>query len=281
MRNDLDRDAVQAALSTRWLGRAYRHVASTGSTNDDLRAWADAPAGAVLLAEYQSAGRGRLGRRWEAPPGSSLLFSALFRPNWPVEQASWLTMIAGLAVVGAIRRTARPDRPLDARLKWPNDVMLVADGQPRKTAGVLLDTSLGGDGALERAIVGIGLNVNLPAEALPDAPTPPTSLLAATGRGQDRLALLAAILGELERLYEAADAGRSPRAAWNVELLTLGQSVTVSPAGGGQPLRGVAETTTEEGYLLVRDGEGFLHTVTAGDVTLRGAPDVDNPAAGR
>jgi BirA family biotin operon repressor/biotin-[acetyl-CoA-carboxylase] ligase len=266
-------EAVQEALTTRAIGRTFRAVETTGSTNDDLKAWAyadpPAPDGTVLLAEYQSAGRGRLDRRWEAAPGTSLLFSTLFRPGWPAERANWLTMIAGLAVVEAIEATIAADRPLQVGLKWPNDIVIEGGGRWRKTAGLLLDSVLAAGGTLETAILGIGLNVNLPADVLPAAATPPTSLMIASGRPQARLPLLAAILAGLERRVDAAEAGRSPRAAWEARLVTLGQAVTVSPAGGAA-WPGVAESVTEEGHLLVRDTAGAVRTVSAGDVSLRG-----------
>jgi BirA family biotin operon repressor/biotin-[acetyl-CoA-carboxylase] ligase len=269
----LTQAAVQEALQTRWLGRSFRAVEATGSTNDDLKAWAfadpPAPDGTVLLAGYQYAGRGRFDRRWEAPPDSSLLFSTLFRPDWPAERANWLTMLAGLAVVEAIESAAAGPAPVRAGLKWPNDVVLMTGDGPRKTAGLLLDSVLSAGGRLETAVLGIGLNVNLPAESLPPASTPPTSLLVALGRPQSRLALLVAILEGLERHYEAAAAGQSPREAWNARLLTLGREVAVSHHGGGDVLHGVAEGTTEQGHLLVRDAAGQTHVVAAGDVSLR------------
>lgn len=267
----LTAERLQRALTTRWVGRVYDYVEATGSTNDDLRGRAAAdpalPAGAVLLAEYQSAGRGRLGRRWEAPPGSSLLFSVLLRPGWPAEQAAWLTMIAGLAAVAAIRGAIGPSPRVG--LKWPNDVMIIVDDEPRKVGGILLDTALDGVGRIESVVVGIGLNVNTPAEALPAAATPPTSLPAATGRTYDRAALLAALLAALETGYEAAAAGRSPRADWDAELLTLGREVVVSYGDGREIVSGRAESTTDNGLLIVRDAAGALHTISAGDVSLR------------
>lgn len=104
---ELGEAAVAAALTTTWLGRAYRYVAATDSTNEQMKRWAagGAPHGAVLLANYQSAGRGRLDRRWDAPPGTALLLSALLRPvGWQAKRGAWLTMLAGLAA-------ARPWKP--------------------------------------------------------------------------------------------------------------------------------------------------------------------------
>ena len=264
---ELNQAIVGAALTTQWLGRAYRHAAEVDSTNEQMKRWAaeGAPHGAVWLADYQSAGRGRLDRRWDAPPETSLLLSVLLRPNgWPAERGAWLTMLAGLAAAEAIESVAR----LPARLKWPNDVLIEHGGRWRKTCGLLLDATLDGQ-RLATAIVGIGLNVNVPAGALPDFATPATSLLAAGGLPVARRALLVELLARLEHHYAAADAGQSPAAAWSARLQTLGQAVTVSAAGSAVPLAGVAEGVDEWGRLLVRDAAGRRHTIAAGDVTLR------------
>ena len=271
--DDLTPSAVQGDLQTSWLGRAYHYVERIDSTNDRLKAWAaDAthPTGTVMLAEYQTAGRGRLDRRWEAPPGAALLFSVLLRPGWPAERGAWLTMLAGLAVAEAIEAVAG----LPAPLKWPNDIVLPhADGWS-KAGGILLDAVLDGDGRLAHAVIGIGLNVNVPIAALPETAAmsgalPAASLLVAAGRPVPRRTLLVALLERLEAHYAAADAGHSPHVSWNARLITLGQMVRVSAAGSAAPLSGVAEGSDEWGCLLVRDAAGTLHTVAAGDVTLR------------
>lgn len=271
--DELDEEAVRAGLMTVWLGRPYFYVAAVDSTNNRLKAWAADPAypsGAVLATGYQSAGRGRLDRSWEAPPGTSLLFSVLLRPRWPARRGSWLTMVAGLAVAEAIEAVAG----LPARLKWPNDVVLPGErGETswHKVSGLLLDVTLNPTGDhLESAILGIGLNVNIPAAALPDAATSATSLLVAGGRVVARRPLLVTLLERLERHYDAALDGHSPAADWAGRLITLGRTVEVSAAGSAGRLVGTAEGTDEWGQLLVRDAAGTLHTVTAGDVTLRG-----------
>ena len=270
--NELSESAVRAALTTSWMGRPYLYMEQVDSTNERVKGWAadpHYPPGAVLLANYQSAGRGRLDRRWDAPPGTALLLSVLLRPRWPARQGAWLTMLAGLAVAEAIERVAG----LPARLKWPNDVVL-AVGEPAewaKVCGLLLDATLAPSGEqLESAIIGIGLNVNIPAAALPQTASPATSLLVAGGRPVSRRALLVAVLERLERHYDAALDGRSPADAWAGRLVTLGRRVAVTSPGQPAPLAGTAEGVDEWGQLLVRDAAGALHTVAAGDVTLRG-----------
>lgn len=267
--DELHEIAVRADLTTAWLGRNYHFVERIGSTNDRLKEWlADGrhpPAGTVLLTDYQTAGRGRLDRRWEAPPATSLLFSVLFRPGWPVERSGWLTMLAGLAVAEAIETVTG----LNVRLKWPNDIMILQAERWAKVAGLLLDAVVGDRETLESAILGIGLNVNIPAEALPEAVTPATSLLVAGSHPVARRPLLVACLERLEARYEAAERGHSPSVAWNERLMTLGQPVTVTAAGTGETVAGVAEATDEWGRLIVRDAAGRRHTIAAGDVTLR------------
>ncbi|WP_420627304.1 biotin--[acetyl-CoA-carboxylase] ligase [Candidatus Leptofilum sp.] len=269
--NELAATAVSQALSTRWLGQAYQFFPEVDSTNDLLKEMVqqgsedDPPTGLLLLTEYQRRGRGRLERRWDAPPGSSLLLSMLFRPNWPAEQTNWLTMLVSVAATEAI--AAHTD--LTVRLKWPNDIVVQQSGQWHKVSGILQEGGFGADGRLQWAIVGIGINVNIPAAQLPDGITPATSLLAATGQPVPRLPLLATFLQKVEKLYDAVGNGRSPHPQWQEKLINLGQPVHVTQAQTGHQLHGIAEATDPAGHLLVRDKTGQLHTVAAADVTLQ------------
>lgn len=268
---ELNETAVAAALTTRWLGRSYYYRPEVGSTNDWLKeqlAIQSLPTGTVMLADYQSQGRGRLERRWEAPPGSSLLMSLLFRPPWSAQYLHWLTMLTSLAVTEAIEQVCQ----LPVALKWPNDVVIEQNGAWHKVAGLLLEGVLGTDNRFESIIVGVGMNVNTPATILPTAVTPPTSLFIATGQPISRLRLLTTFLSRLETLYETAVRGHSPQPAWNGRLITLGQTVTVTQTTNSQSQSGFAEGTNEWGQLLLRDEQGHLHTITAGDVTLRLSP---------
>lgn len=261
------RDPVKQ-LATRWVGRPTHVHESVDSTNDLLAALAasGAPAGTTVVATHQTAGRGRRNRRWLAPPATALLFSVLFRPHWPALQAHWLTMLAGLAMIRAVETHS----PLQLGLKWPNDLMLYDAKGPTpqwcKTGGILLETTLSAD-HLQQAILGIGLNVNIPRQHLPSGPTPATSLLAAGGKALDRPSLLAQILLELETLYERADAGQSPQPAWDSRLITRNHPVRVSD--DNHVLEGIALGSDKWGRLLVRDAQGAVHHIAAGDVTLR------------
>jgi BirA family biotin operon repressor/biotin-[acetyl-CoA-carboxylase] ligase len=241
-------------------------VASTGSTNADLLARADAggPAaaeGAVLVAEEQTAGRGRLGRSWSSVPGASLTFSVLLRPSpVPPDRRGWLPLLAGVAVASAVRSAAG----VDAVLKWPNDVL--ADG--RKLAGLLAEQSP--DGAA--VVLGTGLNVAARRDELPVSPAGlEATSLRAEGADVPREALLLSVLSELEHWYRAFLADPDPArsgllAAYQSVSATLGQQVRVE-LPGGQVLAGLATDIDAEGRLLVApDGGGAAAPVSAGDV---------------
>jgi BirA family biotin operon repressor/biotin-[acetyl-CoA-carboxylase] ligase len=235
-------------------------VASTGSTNADLLA-RGGPEGQVLVAEEQTAGRGRAGRTWVSQPGASLTFSVLLRPaSVPPSARGWLPLLTGVAVAAGVRSAAG----VEARLKWPNDV-LVGD---RKLAGILAEQSPDGDAV----VVGVGLNVATSEEALPISPAglPATSLLV-EGADVGREAVLAEILRSLERWYLAFTADPDPvgsgvLAEYRSACTTLGRQVRVElPAG--RVLAGVAEDVDPSGRLLVRPvGAAFATAVSAGDV---------------
>ena len=185
MPDSLAREDVLPRLRGRF-GRNYRYVESTPSTQ--LLLASDAPEGAVVVAGEQTAGRGRLGRRWLAPAGTSLLCSVQLRPAVAGEQLPELTGVAARACADAIDALTG----LTPQLKFPNDVLLGG----RKTAGVLAEARDG------RVVLGIGVNVNVPEEQLPaEVDHPATSLLVETGRKLDRAELLVELLERLERRY--------------------------------------------------------------------------------
>lgn len=242
------------------------HLPSTTSTNDVARDLAarGAPGGTIVVADYQTAGRGRLGRRWLAPPGTSLLCSILFRsPMGPESSPSSadLPMLCALAAVDAVEKTAG----LPVSLKWPNDLVVVRGTSWRKLGGLLAETGISGD-RVEFVIVGVGINVNVPAEALPDLAPDATSILAETGRETDRNLLLDHFLNSVAVRYERWQVGERPWAEWSTRLATLGRPVRVVTAEG--EWQGVAEGVDEEGALLLRTPDGSLHRIRAGDVLM-------------
>ena len=245
------------------LWRSVEVVPVTGSTNADLlaRAAGGEPEGAVLAAEQQSAGRGRLGRVWVSPPQAALTFSVLLRPALvPRARLGWLPLLAGVAVAAAVRDVAA----VDAQLKWPNDVL----AGPRKLAGILAEA------AGDAVVVGIGVNVSTgPAELPPPGPgaLPATSLRLEGSPSLDRTRLLAGILAGLERRYRTwsavlGDTERSGlRAEYTRLCATLGRRVRVE-LPGGRALDGLAAGVDADGRLLLSSPPEADLPVAAGDV---------------
>ncbi len=258
----LDADRLNQALRPPagcW--REIRVVGETGSTNADLLAQARAGSaeGLVLAAGAQTAGRGRLGRQWVSPPHAALTFSVLLRPQGvPAGLLGWLPLLAGVAVVSALRAVTG----LDTRLKWPNDVL----AGEAKLAGMLAE---GWGGAI---VLGVGINVFQQRPELP-VPAATSLLLEKPGLAPDTSErLLVAVLGELARWYSGwrdqarpGDAdGCGLRRAYLRRCATVGWQVTVTMPGG-RVLTGTAAGVDPAGQLEVRTGPGLV-CVSAGDV---------------
>lgn len=260
MSEALSETEIVTRLRTQFVGRAVEVHAEIGSTNTRASELArmGAPDGALVLAERQTAGRGRLGRAWHAPAGGSLLMSLVLRPRLAPAQAQRMTMIASVALVSAIRATTS----LEARVKWPNDVQIAG----KKVAGILTELGMA-EAALGYVVVGMGINVNLDIAALPPLMAPTTSLSAEAGRRVSRLELLLVLLEEIERRYLLIREGWSPHEEWRAHLATLGQRVRVSD--GQETTSGMAEDVDPDGALLVRTDTGDLERILVGDVTLR------------
>lgn len=246
-------------LNTRWLGYPLYFVAETDSTNRLLRNLAPGGTtpGTVLWTDYQSAGRGRQGRQWNAPPGSGLLFSLLL-PSFPADQITLLPIVTAVAVARAYERHLH----VSPFIKWPNDLLL--DG--RKTGGILVE----GEWNTKKAshlVVGIGLNINQSAsdfEGLPSA----TSLRAVLGRDVPRAALFAVVLEELERAYDAFADGWAPHAEWSRRAGVPGQPLWVHTVEE-TPWSATAVALGAGGELVVNDSDGHSITLHAGDVSVR------------
>ncbi len=254
-RRPLDADELHRRLTQAdGLWRDVTVVPQTGSTNADLleQARAGATEGLVLVAEEQTAGRGRLGRAWSAPPRAALIFSVLLRPaGTPPTRLGWLPLLTGVAVATAVQDQAG----VRATLKWPNDVLV----GKRKLAGILAEAH--GDAV----VVGVGLNVTL---SQPELPVPTaTSLLIEQAASTDRTSLLAAILTGLGRRYQAwrADPGHADlRGGYLRWCATIGREVRVELPGGAL-LTGTATDVDDAGRLVVRTPESLV-PVGAGDV---------------
>jgi BirA family transcriptional regulator, biotin operon repressor / biotin---[acetyl-CoA-carboxylase] ligase len=236
-----ERTRAHLAASTRFVD--IREFASIGSTNTYLldEGRAGAPEGTVAIADHQTAGRGRLGRVWVAPPGGSLLVSVLLRPlQLPADRRHLLTAAFALAAAGACTAVAG----IFPEIKWPNDLLI----EERKLAGILAEADR------DTVVVGMGMNVS-------SAPPGGISVSEVAGRPVDRGELLAAILGGLEHWYrDLASVGAAYRAA----CATVGRNVRVElPAG---ELVGLAEGVDDRGRLMVRTEAGEVVAVSVGDV---------------
>lgn len=241
-----------------------RWVESTGSTNADLLSEAaeGASDGAVLVAEHQTAGRGRMGRTWEAPAGASLLFSVLLRPDLPVGMLQLISLAAAVAASDACDAVAGV-RP---RLKWPNDLLIEVPGAgERKVAGILAESALRAD-QVAAVVVGMGLNVNWPADLPDELASIATALNHHAGRDVDREELLVAHLAGFDQILTALAAPDGPDALllrYRHLSATLGTMVRVELGSGA--LTGFATDLTPEGHLLV-ELAGELVPIAAGDV---------------
>ena len=222
-------------------------LAETDSTNARVLALAraGAPAWTAVVADSQTAGRGRCGRAWTSPPGVALYFSVLLRPALAPDALPLLTLAAGVAVADAVRA----ETGLPAGLKWPNDLLV----RGRKAAGILCEAETGPDGAAAVA-VGIGINVNTPPALLPPRPVfPATSLAAEAGRAFDREALLLSCLAALRRAVarlEAPDGAAATVARFNGLDALRGAALEVS-LPDGTVARGVGRGAAPSGALLL------------------------------
>ena len=262
---------LEAVADTRFHDVRWR--SETGSTNADLLALAadGAPEGVVLVADHQSAGRGRLGRVWTAPPKASVLLSVLLRPDLGLDHAHALTTAVALSAIEACETVAgvRPG------LKWPNDLVVAspaAGGAERKLAGVLAESTLSGH-RFAAVVVGIGINVNWPDELPAEIADLAAALNHLTGAPVDRHGLVAALLTGLERRYAAllAPGGRTAqRAEEQAASATLGREVRVIRSH--DELVGVVVGFEDDGALRLEVDTDVV-VVPVGDVVhLRARP---------
>ena len=254
---NLDRPPLSARALDRALapdGWRVEVLATAGSTNEVVagRARSGEPSGLVVVAEQQTAGRGRLARSWLSPPRAGLTLSVLLRPDLPAARWPWLPLWGGLAVARALREQAG----VDAVLKWPNDV-LIGDC---KVCGVLAEVPV--PGAL---VLGIGLNVSTRADELPDAGA--TSLLLANATTTDRDTVLRAVLRTLTAVLR-----EQPVEGYRALCATIGRQVRVE-LPGGLSAAGLAEAVDDAGRLVV-GGQAY----SVGDVVhVRAVPPCADP----
>lgn len=254
----LSPSAISSGLPTQFVGRNVLYFASLPSTMDVAKQAArdGAPEGAIVVADEQTAGKGRLQRQWLTPPGSGIALSIILRPS--LAHLRGLTMVASLAAVRAIKETTG----LDARIKWPNDLLI----RGKKVCGILIDSELQGE-EVQAAVIGLGLNVNLAPFAVAGIADTATSLSAELGQEVSRLAVLRCLLVKVESYYVALRSGESLHEEWKSLLDTLGKWVTARV--GDHVEEGKASDVDSEGSLILKQADGSLVTIVAGDVTLR------------
>ncbi len=244
------------------IGRTIHVFEQTTSTNDVVEKLArdGVKEGAVVFAEAQTKGRGRLGRKWASPTRKGLWFSVLLRPKMTPQETSQLTVASATALRRAIKSVTR----LTADIKWPNDLLL--DG--KKVVGILTEMSAEVD-RVRYLILGIGVDVNQEAgDFPPELRAVATSLKLAVGEKISRAELATAILQELDADYARIAAGEFAVVAdeWEAACITIGKNVTVQV--GDRKFAGHAEALDDDGALLIRTEHGHLERVTGGDVTL-------------
>lgn len=244
------------ALAGSRFGQLASILPECGSTQDIVRAAAgqNAPEGFLAVADHQTDGRGRLGRTWSAAPGQSLLFSLLLRPETPLDRLAPLTLVAGVAVAEAL--------PVEARVRWPNDVVIGG----AKVAGILteLETTAGSGTAV---LLGIGVNVNVPAGDLPEADRlPATSLLVELGQTTDRLSLLGQVVDRLQAAYREFEALGLSALLDRYGALDVLAGRRVTLAVGDETWTGIGHGV-DAGGRLVLDVDGSRRSFDAGEVT--------------
>ena len=248
-------------IHTKWAGKTVHFARETDSTNLWIKRLAKegASEGTLALAEFQSAGRGRLGRSWEVPEGTSVMMSILLRPKFEPQYAPTLTLVMGMAVAKAVKSLG-----FDVSIKWPNDVVV----SHKKICGILTEMGVR-DGKIDYAVIGVGINVNIkefPEEMADKA----TSLYLESGKEFDRSQIPGLVMEAFEEYYEkfAATCDLSGlKEEYESILANYNQPVRVLAK---EPYEGVARGITYGGELLVEKTDGTIATVSTGEVSVRG-----------
>lgn len=265
--SDLLPSAIRDGLKTSVFGREWiDYHAVIDSTNIRARMIADegAPEGTIVVAEAQLKGKGRRGRSWFSPAGQGIYVSVILRPRVPPAEATLLVLMAAVAAAEALLSHA--DLPVS--VKWPNDILVGG----KKIAGILTEMRLDGD-RIDHVVIGMGVNVNTPAESLPpEIAAIATSLSAETGRTFSRAGLLRTYLEKLEGWYTLFRKRRFEpiRGRWLEIARIIGKSVKI--AGVDRIYEGEVVDIDPNGFLILKSFDGVLQRILAGDVSLVEAP---------
>ncbi len=255
--NELNPEQIRRGLATRFIGQKIIYFPSVTSTMDAAKKEAQwgAEAGTVILAGEQTAGRGRLKRTWLSPEGG-LAFSVILRPNF--SYLPYMIMLASLAVAYGIRSLTG----LKPQIKWPNDVLI----NYKKVCGILIENDIRKKD-LKHTVIGIGINVNIQINQLPEIAPIATSISDQLGRQLSRAEVLRSVLVEMDRLYTELPQGEQLFNQWKSNLVTLGQQVQINM--GDKIYTGLAEDVTEDGSLMLRQKDGYLVKIIAGEVMFK------------
>ncbi|WP_050748582.1 biotin--[acetyl-CoA-carboxylase] ligase [Halothermothrix orenii] len=250
---------VLAGLKTNLIGKEVRVFSSIDSTNNKARELAKggASGGTIVIAEEQTGGKGRLGRKWYSPPYTGLWFSVIVRPHLPSNRAPFLTIITSLVVKKAINKLG-----IEVLIKWPNDILI----RGKKVCGILSEIMATPD-VINTAIIGIGINVNQ--DSFPSKIPLATSLKQVCGHNVNRIELLQDILMEFENYYNRLKDGcyRDLVTEWKNSMDILGKEVDI--VAGNEIISGKVVSISRRGELVLIDPDGNKHLFWAGDVTLR------------
>ena len=255
--NSLSPASITDNLQTRFIGQKVIYYPRLTSTMDVARKEAQrgATEGTVVIADEQTAGKGRIKRAWLSPRGSIAL-SIILHPE--VSYLPSLIMLASLAVVHSIKTVTG----LESQIKWPNDVLI----NGKKVCGILIENDVRGDRVVY-AIIGIGINLNFKLSDFPEILSTATSLADELGRYVSRADMIRCLLAETERLYSALPDAESTYQEWRDRLETLGRKVQVK--SGQTRLEGIAKSVARDGSLLLRHSNGSSTKIVTGDVSLR------------
>ena len=255
---NMTKESICSGLETKWAGCEIVYFEETDSTNRQARMLAreDAAHGTLVIADTQSAGRGRRGRGWISPAGEGIFMSLIVRPDVHPSQVAKMSLTLALAVARAIEK----ETGLDARIKWPNDIVI----KGRKVCGLLLEMDATAE-KVNSIVAGVGINVHQTVFDQEIAHTA-SSLDLLAGRRVSRSAIVRAFLTEFEKATMLSDA--EMMAAYRLRSATIGQRVQVIGLDG--TYTGVAQGITESGSLVVEDETGAMREVLAADVSVRG-----------
>lgn len=267
-RDILSASEIASRLTTSWVGRKLYYFESTGSTNTDAKRYADAgdPHGTTVVADMQTEGKGRRGRKWQSPAGTTVSFTIVLKPTFSPDKASMITLIAAISVAQAIEEICH----VEAKIKWPNDIVV----NRKKVCGMLTEMSMTPEmDDIQHIVVGIGINVNneSTADFSEEIRETASSLRIETGKKINRAELVERTLAHFEQnygLFEQSLDLTALKEVYQEHLINLNEKVRVlDPAG---EYTGVAKGITKTGELVVEREDGQTVNVYAGEVSVRG-----------